>query len=88
MPPSGKRSHRLVEICLSLNAHRYLSAAGSRAYIEEEGAFASEGMPVEYQHFNCRPYPQKGVREFVPYLSVIDIYANVGSGSSLKHFSS
>lgn len=75
---SGAKSLRLLEICRKLGADTYLSAAGSRGYIEEEGHFGESEVAVQYQNFIPQPYPQSGVTKFVPYLSMVDVLANLG----------
>lgn len=44
----GKKSNLLLNICRRTDATEYLSPAGSRGYIEEEGIFASADFPVNY----------------------------------------
>lgn len=75
---SGAKSLRLLEICRKLGADTYLSAAGSRGYIEEEGHFVDSEVAVQYQKFIPQPYPQAGAAELVPYLSIVDVMANLG----------
>ena len=69
-----------------MGATTYLSASGSKQYIEDEAAFASAGLPVMYQNYCPSPYEtQSNSREeFVPYLSAIDLFASNGQ-SSLSH---
>ena len=73
----GKKSEKLVNICKALNASKYLSAAGSKEYIETEGRFRKEGIEVSYHDFYCRPYRQVKTHIFIPYLSVVDFLSNV-----------
>jgi len=78
LPVRGRRSEYLLEICRHFGADTYLSAAGSREYIEEEGILAASEVRVIYQAFHASPYPQAGVESFIPRLSTVDLLANVG----------
>lgn len=75
---SGAKSARLLQICRKLGADTYLSAAGSRGYIEREGLFGESEVAVQYQNFIPQPYPQADITQFVPYLSMVDVLANLG----------
>ena len=35
-------------------------------------------MELLFNNFNCKPYPQKDINNFIDYLSIIDLIANVG----------
>ena len=74
----GKKSAHVVEICRHFQADTYLSAAGSREYIEEEGLLSAAGLRVLYQNFAATPYLQLGAAEFISHMSIIDIVANIG----------
>ncbi|MFH1686489.1 MAG: WbqC family protein [bacterium] len=82
---SGRRSELLMNICRHLGADVYLSAAGSRGYIETEGMFAASDVKVGYQDYLPKPYPQLGVSEFVPYMSIVDVIANLGCEAAREH---
>lgn len=75
---SGAKSARLIEIVEHFGGDLYLSPRGSQTYIEEEGLFDQAGIPVKYQDFTPRPYPQKGTDQFIPFMSIFDLIANVG----------
>lgn len=83
IPVYGKRSEYLLKICKNLGVNTYLSAAGSKPYIENEGLF--KDIKVEYQEYIPRPYPQINVTRFVPYLSIVDMIANIGLKETLNH---
>jgi hypothetical protein len=74
----GRKSAHLLEICRHFGADTYLSAAGSREYIEQEGLLSAANMRVQYQNFVATPYPQLGSAEFVANMSIVDVVANVG----------
>ena len=74
----GKKSAHVLEICRHFQADTYLSAAGSREYIEEEGLLAAADLRVLYQEFAAAPYEQLGTQEFVSHMSIVDVVANLG----------
>lgn len=74
----ASRSKRLVSICHQLGCEEYLSPIGSKDYIEKDGDFAASTLKLTYQNFLPPPYPQKGNTNFIPYLSIIDMIANIG----------
>jgi hypothetical protein len=74
----GRRSDHVVELCRAVGADLYFSPAGARDYIAEDGAFERAGLPVAFQSFMARPYPQAHDGEFVPYMSFVDALTNVG----------
>jgi WbqC-like protein family len=78
LPVLGKRSERVLQLLRSAEATRYVSAAGAREYIEEDGVLGGSGIQVEFQDFTAAPYPQKGTLEFVSHLSIVDVAANLG----------
>lgn len=71
----GSQSGRLLNICRALGATHYLSGAAARSYLDI-GLFREAGIEVEFQDYQHPSYPQPH-GEFVPYLSVIDLIANV-----------
>ena len=75
---AGARSERLLEICRLLHADTYLSPRGSQEYLEEDGVFAGSEVALRYQEFVPRPYPQRGVGEFISHMSIVDLVANAG----------
>lgn len=81
----GKKSERLIEICRRLDASHYYSPAGSRDYIEEEDLFPRSGVALTYQDFPSRPYTQFNSNDFVPYLSTVDLAANLGKTASIAY---
>lgn len=81
----GKKSERLIEICRRLDADHYYSPAGSRDYIEEENLFPNSGLTLTYQDFHSRPYAQFNSNDFIPYLSTVDLVANLGKSASLAY---
>ena len=82
---SGVRSHKLYSICQHLKCDTYVSPRGSQDYLEEYGVFNTGDISLIYNNYQPTPYPQIGTKEFVPYMSIIDLIANVGPEHSLDH---
>lgn len=79
----GKKDELLVEICKKKGITEYLSAKGSAVYIEQKqegGAFAANGLGLEYQSYEHPIYHQLG-NEFIPYMGIIDLLFNEGKNS-------
>ena len=74
----GKRSEHVARICHSVGATHYLSPRGSQEYMEQDDFAGNSGLPVTFQEYRPGAYPQKGSREFVSHLSVIDVAAQIG----------
>ncbi|MGZ3689183.1 MAG: WbqC family protein [Bdellovibrionota bacterium] len=74
---SGAKADLLAGICEKLKFKIYLSAVGSREYIEQSTAFQDRGIEVVYNPFQPMPYPQLH-GPFVPFLSAVDLLLNAG----------
>jgi hypothetical protein len=81
----GERSDRLLGICKSLGAEHYLSPAGSAEYLREDGFCNQSDVILHLQNFEYRPYSQFQATGFVPYMSVIDVMANLGSDAASEY---
>lgn len=75
---AGLRSDRLIGLCAALGATEYLSPRGSADYLAEDGFAARAPATLRLQDFQPRPYRQQGLREHLPFLSVVDVVANLG----------
>ena len=74
----GIRTERLVNLCKAVEATHYLSAAGSKVYLDEDmHLFDAAGISVTYQEFAHPVYPQRGAG-FVSHLSALDALMNIG----------
>jgi len=71
----GSQTGRLVEICRALGGTRYLSGAASREYLDV-AVFEQAGIEVQFQDYQHPTYIQAH-GSFVPYLSALDLVANV-----------
>lgn len=87
IPVEGKKSEYLYNLCRYVGASTYRSPIGSKDYIDEEGVFTSSKIKVEYQNFSSKSYSQKGTVEFIPFMSVIDLLANIGSKKAYEYVS-
>lgn len=76
----GSKAELLIDICHSIDANVYLSAEGSRTYIEENNQFQAQGIDLEYHAYSHPQYRQLH-GEFLPYLSVLDLLFNEGPDS-------
>ena len=76
----GKNVELLVDICKALKADRYLSATGSKDYIDENNLFASSDIDLIYHDYQHPEYRQL-YEGFVSHLSVLDILFNEGPSS-------
>ena len=76
----GSGSARVLAICRSLGATRYVSGHGGLAYLDHE-AFEAAGIAVEYMDYDLSPYPQQH-GPFEPYVTALDLLANTGPAAS------
>ena len=76
---SGDKIERLVNICKLFKADTFYEGVAGKNYIDEN-YFESHGIKVEYQDYKHPVYRQL-YGEFVPYLSVIDLFFNYGDES-------
>ena len=77
---NGKREERLLNICLSLKAKTYLSPPNSKSYLDQSDIFNKNNIVLEYFNYSHPTYPQL-IKEFQPYISVIDLIFNCGRSS-------
>ncbi len=78
----GSKADHLVAICQEVGADRYLSAPGSREYIEDSGVFQAAGVSVDYHDYAHPEYRQAG-NGFIPYIGAIDLLFNEGRDAGL-----
>lgn len=76
----GSKTELLVNICKCLGARHYLSAEGSRTYIEENNLFDKNGIELSYHSYNHPEYTQL-YGDFIPHMSAIDLLLNEGPAS-------
>lgn len=80
---TGQKADLLAAICVEKHADSYLSAPGSREYIEQSDAFSSAGVRVYYHEYDHPIYPQ-GAGEFIPYMAAIDLLFHHGGEAGLR----
>ncbi len=78
MKVEGRSWRRVLDLVRSCGGTRYITGHGAAAYLDHE-AFEAEGVSVEYMRYSLTPWPQLG-QDFAPYVSVLDLIANVGPG--------
>lgn len=66
----------LVSLCKKVGARVFLEGQAGKNFIEQ-ARFEREGLTIEFQHYQPRPYPQV-YQPFISHLSVIDLLFNVG----------
>lgn len=72
----GKSSERLLAMVQSLKGSTYITGHGARSYLDHE-MFERSGVNVEYIQYQRLPYEQLHGK-FTPFVSVLDLIANVG----------
>lgn len=76
IPVSGNKDELLANICHYLGANNYLSAVGSREYLDGSKHFEKRKIKIEYHHYTHPHYTQLH-GEFLTGLSCIDMFFNV-----------
>lgn len=72
----GKKSYLVYNICKKLGADRYLAAAGSKNYLDNDRKiFDDNKIIIVYHQYKHPIYKQKG-SEFIPNLSILDLIFN------------
>lgn len=74
----GQRSDHLAAICRAVDCLSYLSPAGSRDYMSEDGFEERHGIVASFQNFQPAAYEQIGTSDFISHLSIVDVIANKG----------
>lgn len=72
----GRSSERLLSIVRRLGGSTYITGHGARNYLDHE-MFERDGVRVEYMRYQQLPYEQL-YGEFTPFVSVLDLIANLG----------
>jgi len=76
----GSSNHLLIDILQKIEADRYLSGTGAKAYLDSL-AFEKAGIQVIWQEFNHPVYHQCH-GEFIPFLTSFDLFFNCGITAS------
>lgn len=80
---NGLKSDLILEICKKVNATTYIAGPSGRDYLNME-SFSNAGINVVFNDFHHPTYPQKKTKEFVPYMSALDLFMNCGFEESRK----
>lgn len=73
---AGSSSQRVLDVVKAVGGDVYITGHGASRYLDHE-MFEANGVAVEYINYQKRPYPQ-GYGEFTPYVTTLDLVANVG----------
>lgn len=73
---SGKSSQRVYDFVKHFNCNVYITGHGALKYLDHD-LFDHNGIAVEYMDYQKRPYPQL-FGKFNPFVSVLDLIANMG----------
>ena len=76
----GAASQRVLDVCKSVGATRYISGPSARSYLDE-ASFDAAGIELCYHRFD-HPHYRQLHGEFVPNLSVVDLIANEGPAAA------
>lgn len=72
---TASKSDLVLALCQSQHADQYLSGALGKDYLDVN-AFNEQGISIEFQNYQPKPYPQLWKTEFIPYLGIIDYAMN------------
>ncbi len=76
----GRKTELLVNICKKLEATQYISALGSKEYIEQDNLFVSNNIDLVY-HSYFHPEWKQLHGSFESHMSILDLLLNEGSES-------
>jgi hypothetical protein len=85
VPAQGDRSARILQLCRHFACGTYISAAGARPYIEEDGILLKSELRVHFVDIASVPYPQVTTPEFIPQMSAIDLLFNLPAAEALHY---
>lgn len=74
----GMKTDLILDICKKMKATTYVAGPSGREYLNIDN-FKEAGIKVVYNDFMHPKYPQMKRKEFVPYLSTLDLLMNVGA---------
>ncbi len=77
---NGKKDILLASICNELEAKEYISPPGSKNYLSESQEFKKNCINISYFQYEHPSYNQIH-KDFIPYLSIIDLIFNCGPNS-------
>jgi len=76
----GSSSQRVLDVVLSQGGDQYVTGHGAKKYLDHE-LFEKSNVQVRYMDYEMLPYGQLN-GEFTPYVSILDLIANMGRDGS------
>lgn len=83
---SCRRSDLVYAICKTIGADTYFSGQGASVSYLDRKKFAESGINIVFQDFRSPIYPQCNTKEFVPGISILDMFFNLGIEESRRIF--
>lgn len=77
MDLEGAKSDLILDICKKVKATTYIAGPYGREYLNLQ-EFKDNDIKVVYNDYKHPEYPQRKAKEFVPFLSTVDLLMNVG----------
>ena len=77
IPHEGSSNELLCSLTQLAGGDTYMSGGGAEGY-QDEAVFTERGIALSYQNFDHPIYPQRGQKDFVAGLSIIDAAMNLG----------
>ena len=77
--PDGQKTELLLDICQKLKVNNYLMGSGSSDYFDYELFKEHKINVVDHRYNHPIYYQMNGKDNFIPYMSFIDIIANIGA---------
>ena len=84
-PGDARKDELMLALTKAADGDIYLSGNGARKYMEVE-KFEKDGVGVFFLKFSPFVYPQRGLEEFVPGLSTLDLLFNLGLEGAKRAF--
>jgi len=77
---AGSSSQRVLDVVLSIGGDSYVTGHGAKKYLDHQ-LFEENYVRVGYMDYELKPYSQLN-GEFTPYVSILDLIANMGRDGS------
>lgn len=74
---NGAKSDLILDICKKTKATMYIAGPSGRDYLDME-SFRNSNIDVTFNDYHHPVYEQKRQKEFVPYMSSLDLFMNYG----------